>query len=347
MDVSFFSLGRQDQAEALEAVRAITGRPSHLLEKDAWVVWVLDALFESTLGQDLTFKGGTSLSKAFKVIDRFSEDIDLTYDIRQLIGDLTGDGEGLPSTRSQANKWTSAVRDRLPGWIESHVRPVLASALARDGLLARLELAGESHDKLLLHYRAIGQGTGYVAPAVVLEFGARATGEPHQVILVACDMEGHLDGVSFPTARPQVMSVHRTFWEKATAAHVFCRQGRLRGERYARHWYDLAALSGSKFFPPAILDREVALSVARHKSIFFAEKDDAGSTIDYFQAVTGQLRIVPEGKAMAALASDYDAMVQDQLMLGNAPGFDALMQACVQAEALTNQAARETTRGLA
>jgi len=84
-------------------------RPTtHLLEKDAWVVWALGALFESPLGTDLTFKGGTSLSKVYKVIDRFSEDIDLTYDIRKLIPDLTGGDESLPSNRSQATKWTRA-----------------------------------------------------------------------------------------------------------------------------------------------------------------------------------------------------------------------------------------------
>lgn len=343
----FLSLPRRDQNEALEAVRALTGRPPHLLEKDAWVVWTLAALFESLLGKDLTFKGGTSLSKAFKVIDRFSEDIDLTYDIRRLAGDLAGNGDGIPSTRSEAGRWTNAVRERLPGWIESHVRPVLEAALARDGLRCQLELAGEGLDKLLLHYPAIGQGTGYVAPAVVLEFGARATGEPHQIVPVTCDMEGHLPGVSFPHAFPQVMGVGRTFWEKATAAHVYCKQGRLRGERYARHWYDLAALSGSAFFTPAIQNHDVAIAVARHKSFFFAEKDEAGLPIDYLRAVTGSLALVPQGKALSMLALDYAAMVEDQVMLGDAPGFDGLMQACAEAEAQANQAARATTGGLA
>jgi len=347
MAESYFSLGRQDQGEALEAVRALTGRPAHLLEKDAWVVWTLGALFESELGAALTFKGGTSLSKAFKVIDRFSEDVDLTYDIRHLAGDLVGHGDGLPSTRSQANKWTSAIRNRLPGWIESSVRPVLESALAKDSLPGRLELVGEGRDKLLLHYPAIGQGTGYVAPAIVLEFGARATGEPHQVIPITCDMDGHLHGVSFPTARAQVMGVERTFWEKATAAHVYCKQGQLRGERYARHWYDLAALSSSGFFAFAIQNREVATAVARHKSYFFAEKDEAGAPIDYASAVAGNLRIVPAGKSLAALAADYAAMVEDQVMLGDAPGFEALMHACARIEALANQAAQAPQGGLA
>src|SRR5438552_1297187 len=125
----FISLSRDDQREVLEQVRAKTDRPTHLLEKDVWVVWALGALFDSPLAADLTFKGGTSLSKAYKIIERFSEDIDLTYDIRKLIADLTG-GEGfLPASRSQAGKWTKAVRDRLPDWIATDVQPVLEAAL--------------------------------------------------------------------------------------------------------------------------------------------------------------------------------------------------------------------------
>ncbi len=101
----FFDLSQDDQREALEQVRAKTGRPTHLLEKDLWVVWTLRALFTSALATDLTFKGGTPLSKVYKIIDRFSEDIDLTYDIRKLIADLIGSGSDLPTSRSQADKW--------------------------------------------------------------------------------------------------------------------------------------------------------------------------------------------------------------------------------------------------
>ncbi|MGB6241304.1 MAG: nucleotidyl transferase AbiEii/AbiGii toxin family protein [Castellaniella sp.] len=111
---SFFSLTEQDRREALEYGRAKTGRPAHLLEKDIWVVWALGAIFRSSLAADLTFKGGTSLSKVYKVIDRFSEDLDLTYNIRKLIPDLIGQHSDLPASRSQASKWTQAVRHRLP-----------------------------------------------------------------------------------------------------------------------------------------------------------------------------------------------------------------------------------------
>ena len=338
MAESYFALGAEDQGEVLEQARAKTGRPTHLLEKDVWVVWTLGALFESPLAADLTFKGGTSLSKVYKIIDRFSEDIDLTYDIRKLIVDFTGGEEFLPASRSQASKWTKAVRDRLPEWIATEVQPVLEAALARQKLVAMLEHGGADRDKLLLHYPAIKQGTGYVSPVVTLEFGGRATGEPHQVMPVACDMDGHVDGVTFPIASPQVMSIARTFWEKATATHVYCAQGRIRGERYARHWHDLAAIMRSAHFDAVIGDRAVARAVADHKSYFFSEKDTGGEVIDYVAAVEGALQIVPEGAARAALASDYAKMIEDEVMVGDALPFDALMQACIELAARANAA---------
>ncbi len=335
----FLALSTEDQREVLEQARARTDRPTHLLEKDAWVVWALGALFDSPLAADLTFKGGTSLSKAYKIIDRFSEDIDLTCDIRKLIAELVGNDDPLPANRSQASKWTKAVRERLPGWIADQVRPVLEAALSRDGLRATLKVGGAENEKLTLHYPALKRGTGYVPPVVTLEFGGRATGEPHQLLPVTCDMDGHVEGVVFPTASPVVMSVARTFWEKATAAHVYCAQGRIRSERYARHWHDLAAIGRSTYFASAAGDREVAKAVAEHKSYFFVEKDAAGVVIDYLPAATGRLQIVPEAAAREALAADYANMLADQIMVGNALPFDELMQACTNVAARANATA--------
>jgi hypothetical protein len=332
----FFELSKQDQREALEYGRAEIGRPAHLLEKDIWVVWVLRALFESPLATDLTFKGGTTLSKVYKVIDRFSEDIDLTYDIRKLIPDLASAGEDMPVSRSQASKWTRVVRRRLPEWITQKVQPVIQTALTRGRLNAQLELGGQGNDKLFLHYPALTQGTGYVAPVVTLEFGGRATGEPHEIFQVSCDIDQHLPEVSFPTASPLVMSIARTFWEKATAAHVFCAQGRIRGERYARHWHDLAAIARSRHFTTILSNRTVAATVAHHKSHFFIEKDVNGQIIDYTTATAGHLKIVPEGEARDALAKDYVAMLADEVMVSDALPFEELLQVCLNLESTIN-----------
>lgn len=112
---TFLRLPVEDRREALSVAADQSGRPAHLLEKDVWVVWALAALYGSPLGEHLVFKGGTSLSKAYGVIRRFSEDVDLTYDIRAIAPDLVGEnGEALPKTRSEERRWSSEVRRRLP-----------------------------------------------------------------------------------------------------------------------------------------------------------------------------------------------------------------------------------------
>src|SRR5437016_6119667 len=98
----FFALPVADRLEALAVAANASGRPIHLLEKDIWVVWTLQELFAGAHRAHLVFKGGTSLSKAYGVIRRFSEDIDLTYDIREIAGDLIGKSESvLPPSKSQ------------------------------------------------------------------------------------------------------------------------------------------------------------------------------------------------------------------------------------------------------
>ncbi len=115
MAEAFLSLPHRDQLEALGVAATASGRPLHLLEKDIWVVWALAVLFDSPFADHLVFKGGTSLSKAYKAIRRFSEDVDVTYDIRALVPDLVGTApDALPVSRSQEHRWTRTIRDRLP-----------------------------------------------------------------------------------------------------------------------------------------------------------------------------------------------------------------------------------------
>lgn len=329
-------LSDEDRSEALAAAAAASGRPAHLLEKDVWVVWALGVLFEAPFADHLVFKGGTSLSKAYDIIQRFSEDVDLTYDIRQLIPDLVaGAAQALPSSRAEERRWSAAVRQALPAWVEAQVRPVLEARLAAEGLGAAVRVDG---DKVFIDYAATREGTGYVAPRVMLEFGARSTGEPNALRPVVCDAARHLEAVVFPTATPRVMAAERTFWEKATAAHVYCAQGRLRGERFSRHWHDLARLDAAGVAEAALADRDLARAVARHKAMFFREKAD-DEEIDYHAAVSGGLRLRPDGASLAALGDDYRRMIEDGLLEQDAEPFEALMQASADLADRANAAA--------
>jgi Nucleotidyl transferase AbiEii toxin, Type IV TA system len=133
----------------------------------------------------------------------------------------------------------------------------------------------------------------------------------------------------FPTAQPQVMRAERTFWEKATAIHVFCAQGVFRGgERFARHWHDVTRLAAAGFVDSAITDTALGKAVADHKSIFFAEKSLLGELIDYHAAVSGGLQLVQDDAALAMLAFDYQRMVDEGLFLDDAEPFEALLQRC-------------------
>ncbi len=332
----FFALSPRDRRDALNVAATRSSRPAHLLEKDAWVVWTLEVLFGAPFANALVFKGGTSLSKAYHAIGRFSEDVDLTYDIRAIAPDLAPAGtEGLPPNRSQEQRWTRIIRERLEQWARDVVVPLLGERLRAEGLVAAVSLDA---DTVRIAYDAQTAGSGYVRPVVVLEFGARLTGEPCERRDVTCDAAPHLPDVIFPVAAPSVMRPERTFWEKATAIHVFCRGGRFRGpERFSRHWYDIVALDRAAFVDPAIRDRELARRVARHKSMFFREHDGHGHTIDYQAAVDGALQLVPDGSVERLLAEDYAGMVNDGLFFDEALFFTDLLADCAAIQRRVNR----------
>ena len=217
------------------------------------------------------------------------------------------------------------LREALGTWTHDVAKPALARALRV------VEPDGEVEIKdgdVFIRYVALNEGTSYGRPEVKLEFGGRATGEPSAAMPVRCDAADHVRGVEFPTAEPRVLQAERTFWEKATAAHVFCTQRRVRGEGFARHWHDLARLDDAGVAASALADRGIAEGVAAHKAMFFREKDASGNWVDYRAAVAGGLRLVPAGDALMALADDYARMVEDGWLLDDAEPFDALMDAC-------------------
>lgn len=329
----FFALSNRERTQALAVAVTRSGRAAHLLEKDVWVVQSLRALFESSFATDLVFKGGTSLSKVYGAINRFSEDIDMTYSVQALIPDLVKDrADGLPQSRSQARKWWDAIRPKLREWIAAVALPAVQSAMHAANAACRLH---PTEDTLVVEYEHVVSGYGYVKPAVTVEFGARSTGQPAEIKRIECDAASHLaDSVIFPTASPRTMLIERTFWEKCMAAHVYCRTGKLRSERFARHWHDLMRLDADGHADRAGARDDIAQAVASYQDLFFRE-----ASVNYRTAVSGDLQIVPTGAALEALRSDYSAMVDAGMLFDKAESFDSLMEACKALEVRMNAAA--------
>lgn len=320
----FLEMSAGDRRDALAVASGASGRPAYLLEKDVWVVWALEMLFGGPFGSSLVFKGGTSLSKAYGAIRRFSEDVDLTYDINAIAPDLVAKPDWLPLTRSKADKMSDEIRKRLPNWVLQEVLPKVKSALDSHGLPARARAEG---DKIYIEYDPLESGPGYVGQAVTLEFGARSDGQPCTIHTVICDAAQHVSELSFPSASPRVMSIERTFWEKATAIHVFCAQQKIPA-RAARHWYDLASLHQVGHAAEAMRARNIANRVASEKKLFFRERDAKGNIVDYHAAVDGSLQLVPTEGARDQLLADYKQMLEGGLLLDDAVPFDRLIEQC-------------------
>ena len=261
----------------------------------------------------------------------------ITWDIRVLAPELAGGGaEPLPQNPSQEKRWTKEIRKRLPLQITDQIVPAISAALDAQHLEA--DLSQES-ERLFIRYPALAAGTGYVRPEILIEFGARSTGEPSDVRSVASDAAEFLPGVVFPTASPRTMRPERTFWEKATAMHVYCAQGAFRGgNRFSRHWHDITRLDTAGFVDAAIQDPEPGRAVARHKAVFFHEKSADGSVIDYASAVSGQLQLIPSGYALRSLETDYQQMIEDRLLPEDeADTFRRLLEHCQEVQDKANR----------
>jgi hypothetical protein len=196
-------------------------------------------------------------------------------------------------------------------------------------------------DCIHVGYAPATSGKGYVGPTVKIEFGARSTGEPSENCTVVCDAADYLKEINFPSASVRVMHIDRTLWEKLTAIHVFCLQGKVR-DRQARHWYDVAQLDATNHTNAGLNNQDVAQRVAKHKQWFFSANDNEGKPIDYSAAIDGGLVLLPQGEALEALAGDYSKMIEDGLFLDTPPEFSTILERCRSVQERANK--RETHR---
>ena len=159
----FQDLPPEDRRDALAVAERSGSHRAQLPEKDVRVVATLGILFDAPFARHLTFQGGTSLSKVWRAIRRFSEDVDITCDILAFAQDLVsaaGD-EALPPTRSQEKRWTRAIRARLAKWIRDEARPMVETGLADAGFETRCRVEAE---RLCVAYEPLFEARGSCRP---------------------------------------------------------------------------------------------------------------------------------------------------------------------------------------
>ena len=334
MAEAFLSLDARERADILRTVAAQSGRAAIILEKDIWVCWVLQALFSMPDPHPMAFKGGTSLSKVYGIIDRFSEDVDVTLDYRAFNDGFDPFADG--ASRNQIRRFGERLKGRVAMYIRDVVTPALGSAayaLAADGQ-HDIRIGDDGETIRFAYPSAVEDPKGYVRSEVLLEFGGRNVIDPNEQHEIAPDMVALTRGLDYPAATVTVLSPARTFWEKATLVHVECHRRRLADhpERLSRHWFDLTRLAAHNIGRAALADRELLEDVVRHKGVFF----HAGYA-NYDHCLDGRLRLVPDDDQLPGLQADYDAMRAAAIVADDAPEFGALVEEIRILEANANR----------
>ena len=322
MPESFLHLEREEQSRIYRALAPLLARSPHVLEKDVWLCWVLQTLFAMPGRLPMVFKGGTSLSKVFGAIARFSEDVDITLDYRGLDAAFDPFAEGVSHNRLK--KFSAALKSFLREHVHGIVVPYFQRALAKEFGSAAFSLeVGEDGEQMRMHYPSVlEQSGGYLGNSVLIEFGGRNITEPNEMHEVRPDIAAHVAELAFPVAQVRVLSPARTFWEKATLIHVECQREafRMGAERLSRHWYDLAMLADLAHGQAAVADRALLADVVKHKKAFYN-----ASYAHYDDCLRGQFRLIPEGAALIALREDFRRMADAGMFIGAAPAFDTIL----------------------
>jgi hypothetical protein len=333
---SFLSLSDEDRKEILQTLSSRRGQNAAVLEKDVWVCWALKILFEIPKAHPMAFKGGTSLSKVYGIIERFSEDIDVTLDYRTLLPTAEPFKDGI--SRTQLNKLTGTLRELVSRYTHEVILPAFVDAIKEQFGGAQYEVQlSDDGECLTIAYRSLFQAS-YITDRVLVEFGGRNAITPTNPVTIKPYISEDLNDLLFPNAAVSVLAAERTFWEKATLIHVECNLASIdKLARKSRHWYDVYKLSKTQIGDRAIKDKDRLADVVRYKQAFFHT-----SKARYEDCLTGGLRLVPANGMLKELAEDFKKMQDEGLFHGSVPSFDTMIDDLRSYESRINKAFGES-----
>jgi Nucleotidyl transferase AbiEii toxin, Type IV TA system len=340
----FSTLPIDERALLINEAASRLGLAPLVVEKDFWVCWMLGCVFEvEAVAPHVVFKGGTSLSKVFGAIQRFSEDIDLAVS-PQALGFDSAELDEAPSA-SARRKRVQALEAECERCVSERFRTALEEAVsaklgapqrAATWLRYEIDALAGTPNLLFTYPSALAQAGGYIAKQVKLEFGALTNQQPtgkHGIEAMLATTPGLDLGRAYDDLRASVVALEitRTFWEKATILHAeHHRPPELPiRDRFARHYADFEALWRHSGRADALARLDLLDDVVRHKSRFFAS-----AWTHYETARLGTFRLVPPASRHAALARDYATMAP--MFIGEPLAFDVMLQRLQSAETQLN-----------
>lgn len=318
----WIKLNKEQKIQTLEQTANEKGLPAFVIEKDWWVCVILKAIFQSKYADSIIFKGGTSLSKAYQLIDRFSEDIDLIID-RNLLG--------FDELKSKAK--IKKLRKASGGFIINEFREELIVQLEQLGITSDLyEIKYNDHvddtsdpNTLEIYYNSVVPvSDAYIQQRVLLEMGARSLIEPAEPKSIVSFVDEKYKSLEFaePAFMVQVVVPTRTFIEKALLLHEeFSKPiDKIRTDRLTRHFYDLDKIYQSEYGKLAIADDQLFDTIVDHRKTVTPLRG-----LDYSNHVKGKLLILPPQEVIKQWEADYKVM-QENMIVGASLSWEGLLE---------------------
>lgn len=328
--VKWLTISEETQKNVYEQVSEATGMSAFAVEKDWWVVQALTCIFELEDSKHIVFKGGTSLSKAWGLIDRFSEDVDLAID-RAFLG-FNGElsKKQITALRKAASTYTS-------GKFKKELEQKFAEKGFKNLTFKLVEATDSDQDPRIIeiYYPNIIQKPEYLEARVQIEIGCRSLKEPFSIRLISSLIDVHYPKMEFALPSIQIPSVNpeRTFLEKIFLLHEeFQRpKEKMRFERLSRHLYDVVALAKTEYAEKALRDQALYETIVLHRHKFTRV---GGVNYNLHQAKT--INPIPNPEIIEAWRKDYNTMIEQMIYEENPLSFDEISLALEHLKAKIN-----------
>ena len=293
------NLSKEERQELFSETARLMHTTNVIVEKDFWVVWTLGKIFsDKRLNKILMFKGGTSLSKVFDLIGRFSEDIDLILDWN-LVSQTDPNDE---RTKNKQDKYNKEVNETAKVYIKEEILPIISELLSPH---CSCKIDEEDEHNINITYPSSFKDD-YLRPQILLEIGPLASWLPYDNYEISSYAAEYFPDL-FTQVKCSVNAIvaHRTFWEKATILHQEAHrvEGKPMLPRYSRHYYDLAIMATSNVKDDALKDLELLERVVEFKKKFYPV-----GWANYDSAKVGTLKLIPPEYRIKELEEDYKAM---------------------------------------
>jgi hypothetical protein len=320
MNTSWLKMPAEKRIAILNQATELTGLPGSAIEKDWWVTLCLEGIFSLPFSRDIIFKGGTSLSKGWQLIERFSEDIDLAID-RQFFGF----GEDISKTQIKK------LRKKSCEFISTEFLKGLTETLREWGAGAECETHSPSaldSDKdpqtIEIHYKSVLESSQYLPQRVLIEIGSRSLMEPVEIRKITSIISDCFPQANYASAPFSIATVlpQRTFLEKIFLLHEEFSQspGKIRIARLTRHLYDLEKLMDTNYGIDALRDIVLINRIINHRAKFNPLRG-----LDYSSHKPENIKLIPPDEVLKEHEKDYNEM-RKFMIYGESLTIDALLK---------------------